>query len=71
MAPITQRESRALWHAVDALRWQIKAMEDMPDLAEHLKADRWKLVDAKAALRKVQAQVRAGKKRQPIPQGEA
>lgn len=61
--PLTRADAIALWHAVDAMRWSLRAMRDMnPEVQEHIPAETRRHEAAKAALRKVQAQVRGARK---------
>lgn len=59
---ITRSDAVALWHAVQAFADVARAMRSMPDMAEHLPQEEARLAAAKAALHKVQAQVRAQRK---------
>ncbi len=67
MSAITKRDATALWHAVDALRAQYRAMKDMPDMQQHLPAAQLELSRAGVALRKVQAEARANSKPWRLP----
>lgn len=62
LAKITRADAVALWHAVDALKYSVRAMRGMPDMAEHLPTEEARHAAAQVALRKVQALVRASKK---------
>lgn len=59
---LTRADAAALWHAVSAFDDVVRAMKDMPQMADHLPAERNRLEQAKRALRKVQYQVREAKK---------
>lgn len=60
---LTKADATALWHAVDAMRWSLKAMQNMnPEVQEHIPAEQARFDAARAALRKVQAQVREARK---------
>lgn len=64
--PLTKADATALWHAIDAMRWSLKAMKDMnPEVQEHIPAETERFDAARAALRKVQAQVRKPKAVKP------
>ena len=54
---LTKAETVALWHAVDALAWQVRVMKDItpPMDAESMDSERKRLTTAKRALRKVNA----------------
>jgi len=57
MTKLTKSDTRALWYAVDALHWQVRAMPDVvPEIPkETIEAERKLLSEARAALRKVNA----------------
>lgn len=58
--PLSKADATALWHAVDAMRWNLRVMRDMnPEVQEHIPAETERHDAAKAALRKVQALVRS------------
>lgn len=59
---LTKADATALWHAVDAMRWNLRAMSTMPDMAQHIPAERARFDAARAALRKVYAQMREARK---------
>lgn len=59
---LTKADATAIWHAVDAMRWNLRAMRDMPDVAQHIPAEQARYDAARSALRKVQALVREAKK---------
>lgn len=59
---LTKADAAALWHAVDAMRWNLRVMRTMADLQQHIPAEQARFDAARAALRKVQAQVREARK---------
>lgn len=60
--PLTKAETTALWHAVDALAFQVRVMPDMvPPLSDEcIASERKHLVTARRALRKVNELRRQG-----------
>lgn len=65
-APLTKADATALWHAVDAMRYELRAMRDMaPEVQAHIPAATERCDAARAALRKVQALVRKPKAPRP------
>jgi len=62
-AALTRADAVALWHSVQAFRDMVRAMPTVDGITpEQMAAEQQRLAAAKAALRKVQAMVRAGRR---------